>query len=381
MTADNGAEISIRVADEIASWRRVFANRKSGVDARDLLRKAAADLWETLEINKSVYPDSQCVARQEVVDALQDMAESSGIGPDDAQRIFHESFKAHASNGADKEAHRQEQRANRHSSAAEKVNLTFFDDCDKVSSKPWIFKNVMARAESSSWYGAPGGGKSSLLTDIAVNAAAARDWRGYLSKDRCGVVYFALERGDLVKRRLAAYKRRDNLTGLPIAVAGQIIDLLNKNCVEVILRAIADAEQKFGVGVGLAIIDSYSKGIAAGGGDEDRAKDQNLVAANLRRVIDRIGIHIAGIGHPGKDETRGERGSNARLADVDLQVHVTGNASIKTATITKANDQPLGILSREARTSNPPVGNRGPTPHRCCARTVGMETAAAKLGR
>ena len=35
-------EISVPVADTIASWRRVFAGR-NGADPRDLLRKAAAE--------------------------------------------------------------------------------------------------------------------------------------------------------------------------------------------------------------------------------------------------------------------------------------------------------------------------------------------------
>ena len=67
--------------------------------------------------------------------------------------------------------------------------------------------------------------------------------------------------------------------------------------------------------------------------------------ANLRRVFDRgCHIHIAGVGHTGKDEARGERGSSARLADVDLQVQIIGNA-VKTVTVTKANDQPLGATT------------------------------------
>ena len=83
------AEISVVVADSIASWRRIFAGR-NGADARTLLRRAAGDLFETLEINRTVYPQSQGVARQEVVDALADMADVSGIGPDEAQYIFAE---------------------------------------------------------------------------------------------------------------------------------------------------------------------------------------------------------------------------------------------------------------------------------------------------
>jgi AAA domain len=183
-----------------------------------------------------------------------------------------------------------------------------------------------------------------LLIDIAIHLASGRDWRGHRTKGRCGIIFFALERADLINRRLAAHRLRDNLPDLPIAVAGQVIDLMSRDCVNVILDAIRQAEQHFGCEVGLVIIDTYPKGIAAGGGDESTAKDQNIVLANLRRVLDRAHIHIAGIGHTGKDESKGERGSNARLADVDLLVHIGGDG-IKTVTVKKANDQPEDMLT------------------------------------
>jgi AAA domain len=184
-----------------------------------------------------------------------------------------------------------------------------------------------------------------LLTDLSIHVAAGMEWRGHRTKGRYGVVYFALERADLVRRRLIAHKQRDNHGALPIAVTGRIINLLDRKCVDTILATILEAEQHFGCKVGLAIFDTYSKGIAAGGGDEDKAKDQNIVQANLRQIFDRgHHIHIAGVGHTGKDESKGERGSNARLADVDLQVQISGDA-IKTATVTKANDQPEGVMT------------------------------------
>jgi hypothetical protein len=42
--------------------------------------------------------------------------------------------------------------------------------------------------------------------------------------------------------------------------------------------------------------------------------------------------------------SRGERGSNAKLADVDLQVQISGE-NIKNAEVVKGNDQPLGPLT------------------------------------
>jgi hypothetical protein len=227
--------------------------------------------------------------------------------------------------------------------ALQAVRLTFFDELTKATPKPWLIKYVMARGETSSWVAPPGKGKSALLADTAVHLALGAPWRGYRTKEQCGAVYFALERADLVKRRFTAHRLRDNLPDLPIAVAGDVIDLMNKSCVNTIVATIKEAEQHFGISVGLAIFDTYAKGIAAGGGDEDKAKDQNIALANLRRVLDRVHIHIAGIGHTGKDESRGERGSNARLADVDVSVLISGDTT-RTATVMKANDQPEGPL-------------------------------------
>ena len=228
--------------------------------------------------------------------------------------------------------------------SAPEVKLSFFDQLTDAMPKPWLIKNVIARGETSSWIAQPGKGKSALLTDIAIHVAAGKDRRGFRTKGQSGVVIFALERADLLIRRLIAHRRRDDLPALPIAVVGQVIDLMNKNCADVNLGVIQKAEQHFGCEVGLVIIDTYPKSMPAGGGDESQAKDQNIVLANLRRVLDRANVHIAGIGHTGKDESRGERGSNARLADVDLLVHVSGD-TIKTATVKKANDQPEGVLT------------------------------------
>lgn len=230
---------------------------------------------------------------------------------------------------------------------ANALPLTFFDDCGRRSPKRWIFKNAIAAGENSSWFGAPGTLKSALLQDMMVSAARGLDWRGFKNKQCVGSVFFAFERADQARRRLAAYAKRDGIEGLPIAVADRIINMLDPACVDIIVDTVAAAEARLGVPVGIVAFDTWSKGIAAGGGDEDKAQHQNIVAANLRRVHERTDgrLHIAGIGHSGKDESRGERGSNARQGDVDMQVQITGGDTIKTATVIKANDQAEGPLT------------------------------------
>jgi hypothetical protein len=229
-----------------------------------------------------------------------------------------------------------------------RARFTTFDECLNPTPKRWLIKNVMAKGETSAWVGPPGGGKSALLTDIAIAIAAVmsegRTWRGYRIKERCGVLYIPYERRDLVLRKLAAYAHRSGLKGLPIAVCNEFINLLDPRCVEAVAKTVRAAEARVNCAVGLIVIDPTSKAIALGGGDEDKAKDQNILLANLRAIQNKLDVHIAGIGHTGKDESRGQRGSNAPLGDVDVFVQITGDA-IKTATITKANDQPEGPLT------------------------------------
>ena len=224
--------------------------------------------------------------------------------------------------------------------------LTYFGEFDTSANKRPILKGLMYKGEISSLIGPPKSLKSALITEIIVHCAECKDWRGHRAKERVGVVIFALERADLYRRRLEAYRLRDRLEKLPIAVKGGVIDLLDFKCVQSIVTDVREAERHMGCDVGIIVIDTYSKGIAAGGGDENSAKDQNRVAANLRRVLDLIDVHIATVGHTGKDQSRGERGSNARLGDVDVQIQIIVNGKVKTAKVTDANDQPDRVIAR-----------------------------------
>jgi hypothetical protein len=223
--------------------------------------------------------------------------------------------------------------------------LVYFDQVEEFVNKNWLMKGVIAKGETSMWIAPPGKLKSALMADLAICLASGMDWRGYQSKATAGVVYFALERGDLVKRRFAAHRKREGLSGLPIAVRGGIINLMDKSCVDIIIATIREAEQKFGCSVGFAVFDTLAKGIAAGGGDENQAKDMGAALANLRLAQEQTGAHIAIVAHTGKDEKKGARGSSSQGGDVDVLVQITGDGAIKVATVTKANDQEEGPLT------------------------------------
>ena len=175
------------------------------------------------------------------------------------------------------------------------------------------------------------------------------DWHGKKTTACYGVLYFALERADLVRRRLSAHWKRLGLDAeehlMSIAVVPAMVDLMNPATVPKVIETITSAAACFGQPVKLVIFDTFAKLVAAGGGDEDKAKDQGRVFANIQRIKDTAPspIHVALVGHTGKDESRGSRGSNAILGDVDLMVTITGS-EVKTATVTKANDAPEGAL-------------------------------------
>lgn len=214
--------------------------------------------------------------------------------------------------------------------------------------KPWLIKGIIAAGETSAWVGPPGSLKSALMAELSICAANRIDWHGKKTMACFGVLYFALERADLVRRRLSAHWKRLGLGEndlQSIAVVPATVDLMNPATVPKIIETINSAAACFGQPVKLVIFDTFAKLVAAGGGDEDKARDQGRVFSNIQRIKEGVSspIHAALVGHTGKDETRGSRGSNAILGDVDVMVTI-GGSEIKTATVAKANDMPEGPL-------------------------------------
>nr|QDP26247.1 AAA family ATPase [Bradyrhizobium cosmicum] len=223
--------------------------------------------------------------------------------------------------------------------------------CPTEAGKSHIIKGIFAYDETSAWVGPPGSLKSALLADAAVAIASGSDWFGHRSKHQTGVIYFALERADLVRRRLLAIAKTRGLERLPIAVVPAVVDLVRPDSVRKVLDTIADVEAEFygadydqATGAGVIIFDTWAKLIAAGGGDENQAKDAGAIFANIQRIKNVTGgPHVALVGHTGKEAERGPRGSSAIVGDVDMLVTISGE-DIKTATISKANDAPEGPL-------------------------------------
>jgi hypothetical protein len=209
--------------------------------------------------------------------------------------------------------------------------------------KEWIMKGLFAKGECSRWISPPKMLKSALLSSASNHMAANRDWRGFKTKRRVGVLYCALERADLCMRRIVAEQKLLKLNNLPIMLCRKRFQLATKADVKELIDTIDQATDDLGHKVEFLVIDTSAKLIAAHGGDEQSAKDNALVWGNLSDVRERTGVHSAIIGHLGKDKSKGERGSNATLGDADFIVTITGDA-VKTAAVTDGNDVANGEL-------------------------------------
>jgi hypothetical protein len=180
--------------------------------------------------------------------------------------------------------------------------------------------------------------------------AGSTDWHGFKIPSKRASVYFPFERADLVQKRIWAEAERDGLGEIPVAVCPGIINLMDPKCVTEIVGTMLAAEDKFGIEMGLGIFDTLNKGISAGGGDENQAKDQNRAWGHLRQVHDLMqryhSVHLIGVGHTGKDESRGSRGSNAGTGDNDVEFQISKDGDIKAVAINKANELPEGPLMR-----------------------------------
>jgi hypothetical protein len=209
-----------------------------------------------------------------------------------------------------------------------------------------LIKGVAAKGETAGWIGPPGSGKSAAVLDWFMHGATGRDWRGHKCKEKTAFVYFAFERAQLTRRRILAYAMEWGLTTVPIAVVNKVLNLLDTKTMPVVLDTIKAAEDFFGLPVGAITFDTFPKGIAAGGGDENSARDVNMAATNLRRLHEQADLHIALIGHTGKDESKGSRGSNANQGDWDVDFRIAKkDDGIKTVRIEKANDQEEGPVT------------------------------------
>ena len=176
----------------------------------------------------------------------------------------------------------------------------------------WLIEPLIEAGQSVALYAVPGTGKSLIALECAAALAAGRPVLGNPARDPVTVLYIDVEnrQPSLVERLQAlGYKAADldrlilysfpSIAALDTFAGGQ----------QVLALAIT-------AGAAIVIIDTTSRVVAG------KENDADTYLAFYRHSVIPLrarGIALLRLDHPGKDVTRGTRGSSAKKGDVDSE--------------------------------------------------------------
>ncbi len=213
-------------------------------------------------------------------------------------------------------------------------------DLNDAGAKEWLVHNLIGCGEFSAWFGEPASGKSVLVEDLAIRVAAGRTWHGRATR-RGAVLYIALERAQVVKRRAIAFRLKHGITeSLPFALMQGVFDFRQAQTAQQVIQAATRLRRKTGVEVVLIVIDTFNRALC--GGDENSPRDVGAVNAIISLIQEATGAHVLITHHQPKDGNPQMRGHGALLAAVDTAVHVAKSGETRSAKMVKANDAEEG---------------------------------------
>jgi RecA-family ATPase len=217
--------------------------------------------------------------------------------------------------------------------------FVLFDQIENVP-KVWLVEDYLGAGELSCWYGEPGSGKSVLAEDLGLHVAGRLPrWLDRELSIHGAVVYIALERSNLVKRRAVAFKLKHNVHSLPFAIVSQAYDFRNPKTAALIIQTVAQVQQDTGEKVVLIILDTISRALC--GGDENSPKDMGALINAAAGIQTATEAHMLLLHHMPHEAAR-MRGHGSLLGAMDTTVFVEKSNGRRTATVIKANDSDEG---------------------------------------
>jgi hypothetical protein len=213
-------------------------------------------------------------------------------------------------------------------------------DARKLQTAPYLVKGWLGSTGLSVLYGESNGGKSFFAIDLGFHVAAGEPWHGRPVKEG-RVLLLAAEGATGIPNRLAAIKEakpdlfsraKDNFS----YITGQF-DLRSDAHREEICAIVRDQPPA------LLIIDTLA--MTFGDGLENEANCMARYVTQVTALGAALNCHVMLIHHPGKDASRGMRGSSVLRATIDTEIMLEANSAvgIRTAKITKQREGATGL--------------------------------------
>jgi len=182
--------------------------------------------------------------------------------------------------------------------------------------KEYVWDGLLALGEFSVVFGDPAAGKGNFVTTLGCAVAGGRKFFGrdagwYKDDDwwPCGVLYFALERHEQVKRRIKAYEQHYNAPyHIPFAVSQNQFDIRDEKTASRIVETLYETHEhcymrlddspgpcNYKPDFNLIVIDTLSMALA-GGNDSDPG-DMAKAIHTIKQVIRDTGAHVMVIHH------------------------------------------------------------------------------------
>lgn len=217
--------------------------------------------------------------------------------------------------------------------------LTFARDVTiEGTKKLFLIDGFLGRDETSIWYGAPECGKSTAKIDAACHVATGRPWCGRAVLQG-PVLYVAAERGQIVKRRILAWRLDHGIDDFPLAVIDDSVDLRTGRVdTDRIIAAAKALATLCGQPVVWSIFDTLSRVLA--GGDENSSRDMGLLVVSIDRIHRDSGAHCSLVHHVPLGNDGRMRGHGLAPGAADTTVRIEKQNGLVTVAIDKGSDLP-----------------------------------------
>lgn len=213
--------------------------------------------------------------------------------------------------------------------------VTKFRDLVTYKPLPYLIGGLIPQGALGVAFGASGVGKTFFILDAAAKIAAGLSWRFH--KTQQGQVFYICGEGQYgfqLRCKAFADARGLNLDTMPLLSIMTAPDLIQVEQTKQIIKSI----KAYG-GAKLVVIDTLS---ASTPGADENTKEMAVALSNCSRIIAETGATVILIHHSGKDAARGARGWSGIKAALDFEIEISGDESMKFATVTKMKDGPDG---------------------------------------